>query len=344
MRILEKPGYTFDDVLLVPSKSLASRSVADTQTRLAGNLHLSIPIISANMDTVTELSMALAMHTSGGIGILHRYATPETVIGWIETIERQFPGRAIPSVGLSFTDRANAEKYWQAGARIICVDVANAYSAAAIFQVSLLKRKGWTVIAGNVATPEGLLALASVGADVVKVGIGPGSVCTTRLVTGHGVPQLTAIMDCAEALSLSVFSETVKIIADGGIRNSGDIVKALAAGAHAVMLGGLLAGCDETPSQNGLHVYRGMASNDARVNFVAHGGSLSWGGAEEGTSTLVDSKGSVVAVLYNLVAGLKSGMSYSGAHTLYDLREFSEFMVVTPNAVKENGPHGLSNQ
>jgi IMP dehydrogenase len=336
----KQPGLTYDDVLLVPQHSTgASRAKVGTSTRL-GNLHLTVPFVSANMDTVTGPEMAIAMGKLGGLGILHRYATTETVLGWIERI-REEDEIAVPSVGIKSEDLQAASRYLEAGLKAICVDVAHGHSDTVAKMVSALKKMGWdTVIAGNVATADATKFLINAGADVIKVGVGPGSMCTTRLVTGHGVPQLTAVLECSEvARSYSKY-----IIADGGIRHPGDVVKAIAAGAHAVMLGGVLAGTDETPGEwlsmgDGLarkKVFRGMASAAAQTSFR---GSVS-NGTPEGETTLVDSKGSAADVINVMLGGLRSGLTYHGAANLQDLHEYAEFVEVSGNTVYENGPHG----
>lgn len=333
-------GLTYDDVLLVPQHSSGnSRSSVGLSTRL-GNLHLDIPFVSANMDTVTEVEMAIAMGKLGGLGILHRYADAATVLRWIRDIKAA-GGEAVPSVGTKLEDLDTAELYLSEGVNAICVDVAHGHADTVAATVSALKKLGvGTVIAGNVATAEGARFLIQAGADVVKVGVGPGSMCTTRLVTGHGVPQLTAVLECAE-----VAGEYGKyIIADGGIRHPGDAVKAIAAGAHAVMLGGMLAGTDETPGEwlsigDGLSrkkVFRGMASAAAQTSFR---GSVS-NGVPEGETTLVDSRGPVSEVVGIMVGGLRSGLTYHGAATLGDLHEYAEFVEVSGNTLHENGPHG----
>lgn len=338
MILNKKPAYTFDDVLLRPCKSLASRVLADTSTHLFADpyVNLKVPIISANMNSITEVEMATAMFNAGGLGILHRYASIEKVVGWIKELVKRGAPPVIPSIGV-FEEVYAEEAYWAAGARVICVDVANGYSDATFKRVETLHRKGWKVIAGNVATGEGARFLAEAGADIIKVGIGPGSVCTTRIVTGHGVPQLSAIMECYEELQISF--DHVKIIADGGIRSSGDIVKALAAGADAVMVGGLFAGCVESATPN---LYAGMASNTARSNGHRNGFVPKMSAAPEGVDVFIDniSRGDFVKdVMKTLEAGIKSGMSYAGARSLHELREFAEFQVITSNGVKESGAH-----
>lgn len=333
-------GLTYDDVLLVPQHSAGtSRANVGLSTRI-GKLQMTIPFISANMDTITGPEMAIAMGKLGGLGILHRYATTDTVLGWIKQIQEA--GQvAIPSIGIKEEDLPAAAAYLKAGAQAVCVDVAHGHSDTVVKTVAAVKSMGWqTVIAGNVATAEGTRFLLEAGADVVKVGVGPGSMCTTRLVTGHGVPQLTAVLECA-----AVANEYQRyIIADGGIRHPGDAVKAIAAGAHAVMLGGMLAGTDETPGEwlsmgDGLtrqKVFRGMASASAQTSFR---GSVS-NGTPEGESTLVNTKGPVAQVVGIMLGGLRSGLTYHGAATLGDLHEYAEFIEVSGNTLYENGPHG----
>lgn len=333
-------GLTYDDVLLVPQRSTgASRANVGLSTRL-GRLHLTIPFVSANMDTVTGPEMAIAMSRLGGMGILHRYATPNEVLGWISRIhdEEQL---AVPSIGIKEEDLKAAQAYLDAGVCAICVDVAHGHADTVAKTVMALKKMGYeTVIAGNVATAEGTLFLIQAGADVIKVGVGPGSMCTTRLVTGHGVPQLTAVLESAEVAD----KHGKQIIADGGIRHPGDAVKAIAAGAHAVMLGGMLAGTDETPGDwlsmsDGMarkKVFRGMASAAAQTSFRGSVGN----GVPEGETTLVDSRGPVSEVVGVMVGGLRSGLTYHGAATLGDLHEYAEFVEVSGNTLHENGPHG----
>lgn len=337
MNLNVKPAYTFDDVLLVPGSSLASRKLADPSVNLskAPYLDLKIPIISANMNSITEVKMAIAMNKAGGLGILHRYASRKKVVEWItELVNHNVP--AIPSIGVH-PSTLDINSYWDAGARIICLDIANGYSQAAFDTVMDLKKLGWIVIAGNVATVMGARYLAEAGADIIKVGIGPGSVCTTRIVTGHGYPQLSAIMNISSYLETNGYRK-VKIIADGGIKSSGDIVKALAAGADAVMSGRLFAGCEETPNPR---IYQGMASNEARKTGLRNDLRVTLSDAPEGVEIGIPlwRVKKVDEVMKELEAGIKSGMSYSGATTLQELRELAEFVVITPNGLKENGVH-----
>lgn len=324
---------TFDDVLLVPQYStLKSRAEANPATTIA-NMSLAIPIVSANMDTVTELPMARAMSGMGGLGILHRYASVDSVSEWVSRLV-DAGHLAVPSIGVQSGDLEAAKRYVDQGAQAICVDVAHGDSLHTIEMVKKVSVLGVPVIAGNVATLEGARRLAGAGAATVKVGVGPGAVCQTRVVTGHGIPQLSAIMDVAD---LKNEFPSVTVIADGGIRNGGDIVKALAAGADAVMIGSLLAGTIESPGDvtGGYKIYRGMASAEAQLCWR---GSVS-NKAPEGVSVTVPYVGAVGPVVAGLVGGIKSGMSYSGARTLAELREAAQFVEITSNGVKENGPH-----
>jgi|SRR5688572_1953532 len=343
MRFRERPAYTFDDVLLVPQHSkITSRADVDLSTTL-GNMKLKLPILSANMDTVTEGKMAVAMGRAGGAGVLHRFAEPEVVNKWLEMChEAEVPG--IASFGLSKKDESPMLCGGKNGAfTAICIDVAHGDHDRVIDLIKWIRPQlppSIDIIAGNVATGEAALRLVRAGANIIKVGIGPGSVCSTRIMTGHGVPQLSAILDVSMSLNLQSITPNFSIIADGGIRNSGDIVKALAAGADAVMLGSLLAGTEESPGdiimQDGqaFKSYRGMASFDVqkekRVGETPR---------VEGVSAKVPFRGSVHLTLASLESGIRSGLSYSGANNLDELRESAEFVIVTQNGMRESGTH-----
>lgn len=324
-------GLTFDDVLLVPQYSeLASRAEADISTRL-GNITLKVPIVSANMDTVTETTMAIAMGESGGLGILHRYASEEAIIKSCKDII-MMGYEAVPSVGVMPEDVKKAISYKEF-TNSICLDVAHGDSKAVVAMILELKKEGYVnIIAGNVATGDGALRLYDVGANIIKVGVGPGSVCTTRIVTGHGVPQLTAIEDVYKRFSR--LDNKAYIIADGGIRHSGDIVKALAAGADAVMIGGLLAGTNQSPNKG---VYRGMASSEAQMDFKGKVGN----GTAEGVSVKIQAKGSVYEIIHQLSGGIRSGLSYSGCKNIEELQKYAIFMTITANGLAESHPHAL---
>lgn len=342
--LINSNALTFDDILLVPQFSdVISRKDVDISTELFGK-RFSVPICSANMDTVTEMVMAQEMDTLGGIGFLHRYADYETIWKWVRDLN-QLKIKSIPSIGIKWEDFDHALQYMEQGALAINIDIAHGDSENMLSMVRNLKCEGVKVIAGNVATMYGALRLANAGADVIKVGVGPGSMCTTRIVTGHGVPQLTAI---EEVVRIKQEFPEVKIIADGGIRTAGDCVKALAFGADMVMIGSLLAGTDETPGKiinqpmgrgksRQVKQYRGMASSVARSSIAKVDSSY----VPEGESTYVPVKGPAKQVIDQLIGGIRSGLSYSGAHNLKSLYANAEYVVITNNGILESRPHGL---
>jgi IMP dehydrogenase len=331
-------AYTFDDVLLVPKFSdIASRADVDLSTTI-GKMKLKLPIFSANMDTVTEFDMAQAMSIAGGAGVLHRFASQKQQEKWLHALDSCHIGPRIISIGTDFQESDLDFMVLQYNVDAICIDIAHGHSQKMIDTIKKVRDLFCRIdiIAGNVATGDAAMSLVDAGANIIKVGIGPGSVCSTRIVTGHGVPQLSAIMDVA-----SYVPKHVSIIADGGIRYPGDIVKALAAGADAVMLGSLLAGTTETPGQETIDeagkpskIYRGMASYEVQKEKRKERTPR-----VEGVSVRVPSSGPVSLILNSLKDGIASGFSYSGARNLSDLREKSEFVVVTQNGVKESVPH-----
>jgi IMP dehydrogenase len=478
MKFRSEVGFTFDDVLLVPKRSaILSRSAVNTGTWLTRQIRLAIPIVSANMDTVTESAMAVAMAQAGGIGILHRFMPVEKQVemlrrvkraesyvvedpitidpqasilearqkmadinvgglvvvdlerhllgmlssrdvrlaadetAWVETVmtprERLVVATATETleaarsklytrrveklplvdnsdrvvglitardiikmkehpqatkdakgrlqvgaaVGIREEDMPRIRACVEADTDVLVLDVAHGHMENVLRVVSRLKSEFPRIplIAGNVATAEGVRDLAQAGADAVKVGVGSGSICITRVVTGFGVPQLTAVEECAEeGRRLGI-----PIIADGGIRNSGDITKALAAGASSVMLGSLLAGTDQSPGapvvRNGRRykLIRGMASLTANVARK----EIEKGEMEEdelvevipeGVEAVVPDRGDVFDILHQLVGGLRSGMSYCGAETLEALYETAEFIQITPAGREESGVHDVS--
>lgn len=326
--------YTFDDVLIRPAYSeIDSRTQIDISQTFLG-IKLRIPVISANMDYITGPQMATAMWENGALGILHRFAPWDEQIKSIQTMYSN-TGQAAFSVGtrdieesLRRIDEVDHKHY---NHKIICIDVAHGHHRKVIDLVKRIRDTypDWRIIAGNIATAEGVSDLIAAGAEAIKVGIGPGSVCTTRIVTGIGVPQLSAIIECASVAA----SYNKPVIADGGIRSAGDIVKALAAGANVVMLGSLLSGTDETPGEiidtgRGRRVkrYQGQSifgTNDALFT-------------REGISGFVDAKGPVSGVLKQLMGGLRSGMSYVGARNLQELRTNTEFIKVSGHTINEN--------
>ncbi len=475
-------GLSYDDVLLVPQRTtVKSRRDVSTTTLLSCNVRLNIPIVSANMDTVTEHAMAIEMARQGGIGIIHRFLpiaaqadevrrvkraesfvipqpytispdetveraraamerrdvsglvvvddagrlagllsardvrfvrNPDLAVGDVMTPRQKLVtapadisfeeaselfarhkieklplvedgrvvglitaydlahsgdnpqgikdrrGHLLVGAAIGVTDDAmeRAEALLDAGTDVLVVDVAHGHSEAVISVVQGLKER-WPnidVIAGNVATREGALDLIEAGVDAVKVGVGPGAACTTRIVTGAGVPQLTAVMECADVCH----KRGVPLIADGGIKTSGDIAKALAAGASTVMIGSLLAGTDESPGQivtrrgGRYKTFRGMASVSATVARKKREQELTditrqeddeWLSqvVAEGVEAMVPYRGPAREVLFQLVGGLRSGMSYSNAHNLDQLWQNARFVRITPAGLRESGPHDL---
>lgn len=472
-------GLTFDDVLLVPKRSaIRSRRAVNTSSWLVPGIRLAVPFISANMDTVTEAPMAIAMAQAGGIGVIHRFMTIERQAEAVRRVKRsesfvvenpitvsptttltearqrmaaadigglvvcnedgrllgiltrrdillapndtmlvqevmtprerlvvapadepldaarlalhahrieklplvddqdhvvglitaqdiiklqEHPNatkdskgrlRVGVAVGVRTPDLERARACVEAGADVLVVDVAHGHADHVIAMIRLLKEHfpDLPVIAGNVATAQGVRDLVEAGADAVKVGVGSGSICTTRIVTGYGVPQLTAIADCAQ-----VGHELgVPIIADGGIRTSGDITKALAAGASTVMLGSALAGTEESPGpsviRNGRRykVVRGMASLSANIarkeiEIMGEVDPDEWEAVvPEGVEALVPYRGSVADILYQMLGGLRSGMSYAGAATIEELWQNAEFIRITPAGQQESGAHDVN--
>ncbi len=470
-----REGLTFDDVLLIPKRSaIVSRKDTDLRTKLSRDINLNIPIVSANMDTVTEANMAIALAREGGIGIIHRFMSVEQQVEEVKKVKRsesiiiEQPYTIAPDntvndaremmkkfgvsgllvvdednkligivtrrdvefesenkkvlnimtksvikakYGISIEDAKDllhkhrieklplvdekgrvkglitakdikkmeehplaskdkkgrllvgaavgvkgdfmerTEALLDAEVDAIVVDIAHGHSENAINAMKMIKKAfpNCELIAGNVATAEGTKDLINAGADAVKVGVGSGSICITRIVTGSGVPQLTAIMDCAKVAK----DYGVPIIADGGIRNSGDITKALAAGASTVMIGSLLAGTDESPgvgiTKNGKRykIYRGMASFYASLGRkIREEGELIMSEdlndyVPEGVEALVDYKGSVIDILRHLTGGLRSGLSYCGAKNIEELQKNAIFIKMTTAGYIESMPHDV---
>jgi IMP dehydrogenase len=483
MKIRPTKGLTFDDVLLVPRRSsITSRQDTEVSTRLTPSISLRIPILSANMDTVTEARMAIAMARAGGIGILHRFMTVEGQAREVKTVKRaqgfiiehpynvqadatveqarglmdrykvgalivmdaqgkliglvsqrdlmlapasmgsiheamtprerlitvgpdvtvpqardllykhrveklpvldkddklvglitardlikldQSPNvttdskgrlRVGAAIGVTAHEIERAAALLDAGADVLVLDIAHGHADHCIAMLKHLRKNfpGVQVVAGNVASCEGARELAEAGADAIKVGIGPGSICTTRIVTGFGVPQLTAIIDSLAGVRES--GRDVPLIADGGIRTAGDMVKALAAGADTVMIGGLFAGCEEAPGSpvfrdgQKVKVVRGMASLGATMNrrINERGEDESAEDQEdwskvipEGVEAVVPYRGNVQEILYQLVGGLRSGLSYGGAHNIRELQEKAEFIEITPAGIRESNSHDV---
>ncbi len=484
MLIRAQKGLTFDDVLLAPKRSpVSSRQDVDTSAQLTATIRLNIPILSANMDTVTEAGMAIALAQAGGIGILHRFMTVEQQARQVRKVKRaqgfmvenpytiahdatiaqaealmeqhgvgglivingdnrlvglvtrrdillapeeykivndvMTPADRVVSVGPSVTSSearsilyqqrleklpvvsqegavvglitardvakvehhsratvdakgrlrvgaaigvgerefARVEALLAAGADVLVLDIAHGHADHCIEMVRQVRQRfpAAQIIAGNVATRDGARDLAAAGADAIKVGIGPGSICTTRIVTGFGVPQLTAIMDSVAGVQEA--GRVVPVIADGGIKTSGDLVKALAAGAACAMIGSLFAGTEEAPGSpvirdgRKVKVVRGMASLGAAMGRRAaeKGEDESAEDQEdwdkvvpEGVEAVVPYRGNVGEVIYQLVGGLRSGLSYGGARTIAELQENAEFIEITAAGVRESQSHDVS--
>ncbi|CCI85019.1 inosine-5'-monophosphate dehydrogenase [Lactobacillus pasteurii DSM 23907 = CRBIP 24.76] len=361
-----KKGLTFDDVLLIPAESHVLPNEVDLSTKLADNLQLHIPLISAGMDTVTEGAMGIAMALQGGLGVVHKNMSIQAQASEVANVKSVVvPASATKAavdsdnhllvaaaVGVTSDTFERAEALLEAGADAIVIDTAHGHSAGVLRKIKEIRDHfpKQTLIAGNVATGDATRALFDAGVDVVKVGIGPGSICTTRIVAGVGVPQITAIYEAASAAR----EYGKPIIADGGIKYSGDVVKALAAGGNAVMLGSMLSGTTEAPGQlfevdgKKYKAYRGMGSVGAMAQ--AHGSSDRYfqGGVNEanklvpeGIEARVEYKGDVSDVIFQIDGGLRSGMGYCGAADIPSLIEKAQFVQITNAGLRESHPHDV---
>ena len=354
-------GFTFDDVLLVPQYSEILPGETDVRSRFSRNIGLNTPIVSAAMDTVTEDGMAIAIALEGGVGVIHRNQAPERQAEQVAAVKAAAVPRdatlanvdgkgrlrAVAAVGVGPDSIARAEALVKAGVDALVVDTAHGHTRNVIEAIRRYRDSYGTaidIVAGNVATAEGTAALIDAGADGVKVGIGPGSICTTRIVAGVGVPQLTAIMVCAAVAHAS----GVPIVGDGGIRYSGDIVKALAAGADSVMLGRLLAVAEESPGESErvggrvVKEYRGMGSlgamsagSDRYPQIDRH--KL----VPEGVEARISVEGPLAGILYQLIGGTRAGMTYCGAASIADLRVKARFVQLTHSGQIESHPHDI---
>ena len=345
-----KEALTFDDVTLAPRYSEVLPSDVDTKIILSKNLTLKIPILSSAMDTVTESKMAIAIAKAGGIGIIHRNLDIKKQIYEINKVKKKnlIVGAA---VGAGPKEIKRAEAILKEKVDLIVVDTAHAHTkkvSEIIKKIKKKKSKHTTLCAGNIATAEAAKFLIKLGVDIIKVGIGPGSICTTRLVAGIGVPQLSAILEVKKGTK----NKKVSIISDGGIKFSGDIAKALAAGADAVMIGSLFAGTNEAPGKlikkNGqlYKNFRGMGSV----------GAMNKGSAEryfqkiqqdtskyvpEGVEGLVKYKGDLKKIIYKLIGGLKSSMGYLGSKKIINLRNKPKFLKITKAGFYESMVHNI---
>lgn len=334
---MNQHAITFDDVLLVPAYNHhESRRLVETKvTDKLEKLTLALPIFSSNMDTITGYEMANFMAKHGAMGVLHRFFS-------IEDNVKEFHRCISPtfvSIGCTKQELERAAALRDVGAQFFCVDVAHAHAKYVGNTIKELRDllKDACIMAGNVATYAGADYLASCGADIIKAGIGGGSVCSTRIKTGYGIPMLTCIQDCARV--------DRSIVADGGLRTPGDIVKALAFGADFVMLGGMFAGTRPTPGKvitkdDGTKVkqYRGMASREAQEDFM---GTMSEWKTAEGVATEVAYREDEEHVLADIVGGLRSGLTYSGSSTIRELQRKLDYVTVTQSGRIESLPHKL---
>ena len=321
-------GLTFDDVLIVPQRSsISSRHDISTRSRIIRDIYVDIPVVASPMDTVTDADMAEAMVKAGGIGILHRFLSMNDRIQMAESVSDETLFGA--AIGIN-EGGVVPDMLLDAGADFICVDVAHAHHDDAIETIRSIDAP---VMAGTIATAEAAKDLIDAGADSLRVGVGTGSACTTRINTGVGVPQMTAISNVVDIAR----DENVTVIADGGIRTPGDASKAIMAGADAVMMGGELAVCEESAAPvtaHGKKLFRGMASESAQRDMYGDASMV------EGASFTRPMNGSVASLLQRYQDGIRSAMSYCNGTTLGEARNNAQFIEVTSNTVWRNGAHG----
>jgi IMP dehydrogenase len=358
-------GLTFDDVLLLPGYTDFFREIVTTDVQLTPNIKLNIPVFSSPMDTVTESAMAISIAKMGGIGIIHRSMSIADQVEQLKIVKNTVLGTDYDNqatnqkgillcgtaVGASpdFEERVRA--LVEAGTDLFVLDTAQGFAQYIIEYIKTIKKiTNIPVMGGNVVTYEGAMALIKAGADILRVGMGPGSICTTRIVTGVGVPQLTAISEVKRAVVDS--GTNVKIIADGGIKQIGDIAKALAFGADAVMLGSLLAGFDQCPgetlefNEQKYKLYRGMGS----IGAMQKGGAARYGQAgdsakklvAEGVEGMVKHKGDVEDFLFQIQGGLKSACYNIGGRNLKDFQDKVKYIKISTASFSESMPHSIS--
>jgi|11_taG_2_1085331.scaffolds.fasta_scaffold04659_6 IMP dehydrogenase len=351
MKILNNKAISFDDIVLIPQHSdINSRSEINTTVKIAheNNTETSfkIPIISSPMSTVTEAHMCNAIRSQGGLGIIHRYNTIEYQTRLLSFVSDNETKAAAIGVSGDFKERLSS--LVEKGLKIVCIDIAHGDHKLMENAIEFVRSEynDLFVIAGNVATGSGYKRLAYAGAHGIRTSVGSGSICTTRIQTGHGMPTLSAIIEISKAkkeliTELNYTSKSLPfVIADGGIKNSGDIVKSLAAGADFVMLGSMLSGTKETPGKiilnsegNKIKRYNGMASKLAQKNWKGSYSSI------EGVSSYVNYKGTVSKVINEIMSNVRSGMSYTGARSLKELREEAIAIIQTNSSHSEGNPH-----
>ena len=346
---LIKEALTFDDVLLVPKYSSVLPSEANLNINLGNNLNLKIPFLSSAMDTVTESNMATSIAQKGGLGIIHRNLSVSEQVKEIKKVKKKklIVGAA---VGTANEDLVRVKSILEAGVDLIVIDTAHGHSENVIKILNKIKKivSKTPICVGNIASGEAAHKLYNEGADILKVGIGPGSICTTRMIAGIGVPQITAVMEVKKTMK----NKKIKIISDGGIKFSGDIIKALAAGADAIMMGSIFAGTDESPGSKFKYknkfykTYRGMGS----IGAMSSGSSNRYFQKNhkdkskfvpEGVEARVVYKGSVYEILYQLQGGLKSSMGYIGAKTIKEIQKKARFIKITKAGFYESMVHSV---
>ena len=344
-----KEALTFDDVLLLPRFSKVLPSDTDISLNLSKSIKLKLPFLSSAMDTVTESKMAIAIAKEGGIGIIHRNLDIKKQSQEVIKVKRKnlFVGAAI---GTSSQDLNRAKSLIDSGVDLIVIDTAHGHSEKVLKILSKVKNsnKKTSICVGNIATGEAAKRLYNSGADIIKVGIGPGSICTTRMVAGIGVPQITAVQEVGKALK----GKNIKVISDGGIKFSGDIAKAIAAGADAIMMGSIFAGTEESPGKkfkikNKFYKqYRGMGS----IGAMSAGSSDRYFQKNykdkskfvpEGVDGRVEYKGNVSKIIYQLKGGLRSSMGYIGAKKLNDIKKNAKFIKITKAGFYESMVHSV---
>jgi len=336
-------GFSFDDVLISPKyNKILSRKEVNFKTRVTRNYEIDIPILAANMDTVCESKMAIALGKLGGLGVIHRFMTAEEQAKQIREVKKE---GLICAAAIGVKDVEERVKYLaEAGVNILVIDIAHGHSKYAGKTLDYIKQNypNVDVMAGNIATKDAAEYFLSKGADAVKVGIGPGSLCTTRLMTGAGIPQITAIMDVYEATK-----GEIPICADGGIKLPGDLTKAIGAGANNAMLGFVFAGTEETPGEivekdgKKFKLYRGSASYEVSVKKAELNGEKEKPISVEGEQTLIPYKGRIKQIIDGFLGGLASGMTYMGAKKMKDLIGKADFVKVTPFGREESKANGV---
>jgi IMP dehydrogenase len=344
-----KEALTFDDVLLLPQYSRVLPSQTDVSLNLTNSIKLKNPFLSSAMDTVTESKMAIAMANAGGLGVIHRNLSIKIQSQEVAKVKK-FNLVVGAAIGTSSEDLTRAKSLIDNGVDVIIIDTAHGHSEKVLLTLSKIKKtfSKIPICVGNIATGEAAKKLYNMGADIIKVGIGPGSICTTRMVAGIGVPQITAVMEVRNALK----GRNIKIISDGGIKFSGDIAKALAAGADAIMMGSIFAGTEESPGKKFkikdkfYKQYRGMGS----IGAMSAGSSNRYSQKNykdkskfipEGVDGRVEYKGSISKIIYQLKGGLQSSMGYIGAKKLSDIRKNAKFIKITKAGFYESMVHSV---